>query len=110
MLEGITFYVDDGCHSGKSDGKILDDVPGAFQQKSKSFGVRCCSMDARACVTHGKCPGSSTYEEAKSQCASLGNRLCTKNELLSEVCCATGGSCDNHGVWTSTQEQGIHAS
>merc|ERR1712228_281993 len=31
-------------------------------------------------------------------------RVCTKDELLSEVCCGSGGDCDNHPVWTSTLE------
>ena len=33
-------------------------------------------------------------------------RVCTKDELLSEICCNTGGNCDNHPVWTSTLEPG----
>jgi hypothetical protein len=98
MLVQRKFYVEDGCQAREPN------IPGTFQQEASQFGVRCCSLDGRSCVTHGLCPGSSTYEDAKSQCASLGRRLCTKDELLSDVCCSTGVQCDVYGVWTSYQD------
>ena len=97
------FYVDDGCQATGGA-----NIPGKLQEESNQAGVRCCSLNGNDCVTHGSCPGSSTYEEAKSQCAILGRRLCTKDELLSDVCCSTGGGCDYSYVWTSTEEEGIH--
>jgi len=33
-------------------------------------------------------------------------RLCTKDELFTEICCGTGGQCDNYQVWTSTLKPG----
>merc|ERR1712020_667205 len=36
------------------------------------------------------------------QCADKDYRLCTKEELMSDECCGTGGNCDSHLVWTST--------
>ena len=49
-----------------------------------------------------------TYAEAADKCAAEGlreglrYRLCNKNELLEDICCGTGGQCDDYGVWTST--------
>ena len=43
-----------------------------------------------------------TYDDAVSQCESENMRLCTKNELFTDVCCGTGGGCDKYAVWTST--------
>jgi len=105
------FYVDDGCQteSGKT-GK--DDAKGEFISKSLQAGVRCCSMDGSQCATPGKCntkkddPITVTYDEADVQCGAFNAttpwRLCTKDELLTDICCGTGGLCDNHAVWTST--------
>ena len=110
------WYVDDGCHSecrivnGKQhciDG-IDDDYIGTFQTNSFGAGVRCCSNDGTTCKTQkGACPGESTYSEALKKCSDIGMRLCTKAELLTEMCCKTGGWCDSHPVWTSTTEQSM---
>ena len=110
------WYVDDGCHTecrivnGKPhciDG-IDDDYIGTFQPNSFGAGVRCCSNDGKTCKTQkGACPGDSTYSEAFEKCSDIGMRLCTKAELLTEMCCKTGGWCDSHPVWTSTTEQSM---
>ena len=42
------------------------------------------------------------YFDAEAECVELGMRLCTKDELLSNMCCGTGGQCDSKLVWTST--------
>ena len=58
--------------------------------------MRCCSNDGTTCKTQkGACPGESTYSEAFEKCSDIGMRLCTKTELLSEMCCKTGGWCDS---------------
>ena len=101
----LHWYVDDGCHTenqwGKP-GKKDDDYLGTFQPEPFGAGVRCCSEDGATCKTIGKCPGTSTHSEAEEVCKEKGMRLCTKSELLTEICCKTGGNCDNHPVWTST--------
>ena len=98
-------YVDDGCHSEADQSH--DDFAGSFQPKSFSAGVRCCGMEKGTCVTIGSCPADfTTYDDAASKCASKGGRLCTKQELLSDVCCQTGGDCDSWRVWTSTKMSG----
>jgi len=43
-----------------------------------------------------------TYDEAAKLCSDEGLRLCTKEELKSDICCKTGGGCHSSAVWTST--------
>ena len=63
-------------------------------------------MSGSTCVTKGACPtDATTYDYAVSECTQTGHRLCTKDELLSDVCCRTGGDCDNFPVWTSTSDR-----
>ena len=98
------YYVDDGC---QSEGSTPDDMAGSFQSKdSYNAFIRCCSVDATECTTvSSDCKEptyATTYDDAVSQCESQGLRLCTKDELLTDVCCGTGGSCDNYAIWTST--------
>ena len=97
------FYVDDGCHT---DGGKADDFAGTYELPSFEAGVRCCSMDGTTCNTFGLCPGQSTYYDAVRECEERKMRLCTKDELFTEICCGTGGQCDNHQVWTSTLKPG----
>ena len=99
----VLYYVDDGCHSEDSS---PDDIVGFYQSKSSYAFVRCCyTRGATSCSTISDCEDSGdlvTFEEAVQKCATDGQRLCTKDELLEEICCGTGGSCDSYGVWTST--------
>ena len=100
-------YVDDGCH--KESG-TPDDVVGFYQPESLEAFVRCCSDNGASCNTFSNCQDTSdlvNYAGAESICASNGMRLCTKDELLTDMCCGTGGQCDSAGVWTSTLYIGI---
>lgn len=102
------FYVDDGCH--KPDEAVpVDDFPGSFQSKSFLAGARCCKVETGGnveCVNLIHCVNEPlvTYDVAASKCeAEPGyERLCTKDELLSDICCGKGGQCNHHPVWTST--------
>ena len=49
------------------------------------------------------------FDAASNNCEVMGLRLCTKDELLGELCCGTGGGCDDVLVWTSTLEPGIYS-
>ena len=84
-----------------------DNIVGSYQPKSFKANVRCCSMEGDKCNTLGNCPDDAlTFDEARTKCESAGYRLCTKKELLSDVCCDTGGNCDLYDVWTSTSITG----
>ena len=98
------WYVDDGCHEDDFDD--YEDFPGSYRPNSFNAGVRCCDIYSVYCRTVGKCPGQYTHDEAVKMCSFWGMRLCTKDELLSDVCCGQGGQCDNYPVWTSTLESG----
>ena len=43
-----------------------------------------------------------SFDDATTKCEELGKRLCTKDELVSEICCGTGGMCNKYEVWSST--------
>jgi len=109
------YYVDDGCHDASFEKVNTDDFAGKYQAADLKAGVRCCSMDGetiihadkkRYCTTLGRCDGRGknvvTFKEASEQCDAKNLRLCTKEELMSDECCGTGGNCDSHLVWTST--------
>ena len=94
------YYVDEGCRRDAAD-----DVVPAFQSKYSTAGVRCCSDDGTSCDTPSGflCPRDDvTFDDAVALCEDNNGRLCSKEELLSDICCGTGGSCDNFAVWTST--------
>ena len=98
------FYVDDGCQSDIESG---DNIVGSYKPKSFKANVRCCSSEGDKCYTLGNCPDDAVnFDEAKSKCESAGYRLCTKDELLSDVCCGNIGDCDMYNVWTSTSITG----
>ena len=96
------YYVEDGCPTSGID------VEGSIQPKSYHAAVRCCANDGESCQTPFDCPTNKmSFDDAKFKCNEMGLRLCTKDEILSEVCCGTGGGCDNHFIWTSTSESGM---
>ena len=102
IIVELFYYVDDGCHS---EGSNPDDINGFYQADDAYAFVRCCTTDGTSCSTTSQCTNSNdltNYADAKGTCEANGQRLCTKDELLSDICCGTGGSCDSHEVWTST--------
>ena len=68
---------------------------------TSKFGVRCCSEND--CTTSFSCNAEEglTYMEAVEHCEREGRSVCTREQILSEMCCGTGGNCDNKPVWTS---------
>ena len=96
VIDPIQYWVDDGCVTGGRD------KDGSFKKTTDLAGVRCCSDDGSTCETPGDCPAHNMpFDNAKQKCAQLGKRLCTKDQLLSGVCCGTGGMCDYDAIWTS---------
>ena len=105
----IGFWVEDGC---ASDTWGVHD--GSFQDKSYEAGVRCCSNDGTTCSSPLTCYRNGiavttsflSYEDAVSKCSEDNRRLCSKDELISGICCGTGGGCDGFEIWTSTSDSG----
>ena len=98
----MKYWVNDGCNT-----KGFPETIGSFQEKSHLAGVRCCSNDGSICETPGNCPADNmSFDDAAQECAGLGKRLCTKDELVAEICCGTGGMCNLYEVWTSTPSSG----
>ena len=94
-----------GC---QTDHQSKVNVAGSYKPKSFKANVRCCSREGDKCYTLGNCPEDAFgFDDARTKCESAGYRLCTKDELLSNVCCDTGGDCDIYAVWTSTSITGI---
>ena len=109
------FWVDDGCHKDTGNPLPADDFIGSYQSKSFLAGVRCCrnNIGTTECENLVDCPsGSVSYDEAASKCKDLTgyDRLCTKDEILSDICCGTGGKCNHWPVWTSTSMTGNYIS
>ena len=95
------FWVDDGC---TRSGTPHD---GSFQYKPYEAGVRCCSNDGATCSTPLSCDNTKmSYVDAESKCFDDNRRLCSKADILSDICCGTGGNCDSYEVWTSTTDSG----
>jgi hypothetical protein len=98
------YWVDDACHS---DARPKDDFTGRWWPTNKKVGVKCCSNTEVKCIHGYTCnthKEAKTYGEAISICREKGDyHLCTKDEILSDICCQTGGLCDHRPVWTSTR-------
>ena len=108
--EERTYYVDDGCQTNDEDSPVPS-YYGTFLPKSSTAGALCCNGTADvSCIAVPEdysCTENATiYDEAYNYCKEKGNRLCTKSELLSNICCGVGGNCDNHPVWTSSTNTG----
>ena len=70
-------------------------------ETSSGFYVRCCTSDGKTCKSPLDCsdPGNRrTSEQAKTICANLGLRLCSKREH--EKCQIYLDSCNTAWVWT----------
>ena len=69
--------------------------------------VRCCSLSGINCITpgghnaehYGRCLETATFHEAEEKCASINMRLCTLDELESNLCCGTGCYFDLKPTW-----------
>ena len=61
--------------------------------------VRCCSLDGGSCESQIPNCSKLTFSDAKQECSEFGMRLCTEEELASNICCATGCGFDAKLVW-----------
>ena len=86
-------YTDDGCHSEDGDYDASNDYEIACTDISGGVAyARCCSSDGSTCISPDDCP-SGTYDEISQVCQDLGYRLCTHEEMESDICCGTGLNC-----------------
>jgi len=67
-----------------------------------THAVRCCTYDGGACITptNSGCEGTATWWEAHAACHQIGLRLCSKEEVDDDKCCASGCMFDVDFVWT----------
>ena len=93
----------DGCI--RTDiGEVQVDVCLASEHTSP-ISVNCCAGSISGgdltCERKG-CFATSSYESAKAHCEERGTRLCTREELETEVCCQLGCGFDRNITWTDT--------
>ena len=104
------YYVDNPCQSEQEYDQ--NSLAGTFQPESLKARVSCCGMNGATCVTKGNatdnCFHTATYDEAVSQCTAMNMRLCSRQELLSNICCESGAMKwpGYDFAWTSTKEPG----
>ena len=87
-----------GCPK-ENNGQTVTSMP-------QEAAVRCCSLEGISCITpggnnadqYGECL-KTTFEEAEGKCASINMRLCTPDELESNLCCGTGCGFDRTPTW-----------
>ena len=66
---------------------------------TQTGAVRCCSFDGGSCKSKTPDCSTLTFSNAKQECSDFGMRLCTKEELASNICCTTGCEFDTGLVW-----------
>ena len=66
---------------------------------TQTAAVRCCSFGGGSCKSKTPDCSKLTFSKAKQECHEFGMRLCTKKELASNICCATGCNFDIEPVW-----------
>ena len=84
-----------GCPSNPNAIKKTQDMISTTQ----TGPVRCCSFDSRSCKSKTPDCSTLTFSNAKTECSEFGMRLCTEEELASNICCTTGCNFDTELVW-----------
>lgn len=80
--EADFYYVSADC--GTRDGR----QPSHAVAATEKFAARCCDSAGTVCEASGLgCDTLFTWQEADSQCQARGMRLCTREELESDLCC-----------------------
>ena len=91
----VTFGLTSGCPSKDNSIENTQDVISTNQ----TGAVRCCSIDGGSCKSETPDCSTLTFVKADQKCAKIGMRLCSKQELSSNICCATGCLFDDELVW-----------
>ena len=102
---GISLLLSSGESAGigcpkENNGQTATSTP-------QEAAVRCCSLSDISCITpgghnakqYGGCMETATFEEAEGKCTSMNMRLCTSDELESNLCCGTGCEFDMKPTW-----------
>ena len=84
-----------GCPSKDNSIENTQDVISTDQ----TGAVRCCSFDGGSCESDIPECFTLTFSNAKQECSEFGMRLCTEEELASNICCGTGCNFDFELVW-----------
>ena len=66
---------------------------------NQTGAVRCCSFDGGSCKSETPDCSKLTASKAYHKCAKFRMRLCSKQELSSNICCGTGCLFDEELVW-----------
>ena len=59
---------------------------------TQTGAVRCCSYDGGSCESETIGCFTLTFSEAQQKCSEFGMRLCTVEELNTNICCSSGCS------------------
>ena len=105
ILATYLFSVEFGGLASGCPKRLLESNPNDIQNSqdmisdSQTSAVRCCSLDGGSCES--KIPDCSTltFSNARRECSRFGMRLCTEEELASNICCGTGCEFDIELVW-----------
>ena len=124
-MSGVFFWAASGCpklpnrQSANYVVKIKGALPPRCLHVSHGASIRCCSSPG-ACTSicepkpmqatpphQPRVPGvggfAASHEQAATECAAIGMRLCTRQELASSMCCRTGCQADGALVWTADE-------
>ena len=107
ILAMYLFSVTFGVLASGCPKRLLESNPNNIQNSqymivtTQTGAVRCCSFDGKSCKS--KIPDCSilTFSNAEEKCSEFGMRLCTEEELASNICCGTGCGFDIELVWST---------
>ena len=98
--------INTGGYTSGYTGGLASGCPNNNNQNSQDMisttqtgAVRCCSFDGGSCESEIPECSTLTFSNAKQECSNFGMRLCTEEELASNICCGTGCSFDIELVW-----------
>ena len=87
-----------GCPSKDNSIENTQDVISTNQ----TGAVRCCSYEGGSCKSETPDCSKLTLTKAYRKCAKFDMRLCSEQELSSNICCGTGCLFDEELVWYTT--------
>ena len=96
----MIFITQAGLASGcPSDANAIQNTQDIISTTTQTGFVRCCSKIGGSCKSEIPDCSKLTFSNAEQKCSESGMRLCTKEELASNICCKTGCNYDRELVW-----------